>query len=351
MRASFSFPLALIFAVVSAGHAVRAEETKPILKDGVIRFFDSTAKDARIVHEPIGDSPLWVDAVRKDGKTRQVRFYSLSKDHKPVVLRFEYPFGEASATWSSPVRREGPLVIVELPYNGSLIGDRMDQQEGAEAADAARKSLGADAKSAAGLPVVYSSGDSISLSYWPYLEASLADTADLFYQAELAKAHPQVGLSNNGVGELAYGVLQRAYGYEDFKPRYVVMNFGLHMISRVAKKPELYDRWIVQCDELAKKHGAQLVWVTTTPYERNDANNKVVDTFNTRAAKVAAERGIPVIDLHGFVRRRLATSPAGVYADGLHFSAPVNRAMGEFIAGELKVIMKKTPAATATKAP
>ncbi|MES2996416.1 MAG: SGNH/GDSL hydrolase family protein [Verrucomicrobiota bacterium] len=333
------------FLIFSTLNAFSAEFE---LKNGVIHFFENSPPDVRIVHQQVGTAPLWINAVRKDGKTHQIRLLSLPTDQKPATVRFEYPFGDASATWNLPIRREGSVVVADVPWNGTLIGDRLDPNEGDEAARAARKKLGVAGQTQHGLPVVYSSGDSISLGYWPYLEAELGDTADLYYQRELTKDHPQIVISNNGVAELAHGVLAAAYKYDDFKPRYVIMNFGLHMISRVAKNPEEYGRWIVKCDELTKQHGSRLIWLTTTPYQKGkrDPDNKVIDTFNALAVKIAGERNIPVIDLHAFVTRELqAHPPADVYSDGVHFTEAAKRGMGQFIGQETKALMKKDSAA------
>ena len=110
-------------------------------------------------------------------------------------------------------------------------------------------------------PVLYSSGDSISLGYWPYLEAELVNQVDVYYQRELAKDVPEVKIRNNGHARLAYGVLETAYKNKRFQPDFLLVNFGLHMIRTHRNNMAEYGKWIKRFDELAKQHHAQLIWV------------------------------------------------------------------------------------------
>ena len=281
-----------------------------------------------------------INAQCREGKVRQVRVYCLhggrgSKETRRVRLR--YPFGEDGATWDRPVEREGDVVIVDLPWHGMLIGERMDVNEGSAAAEQARALLG---RSAAGddLPMVYSSGDSISLGYWPYLEAALIGHLNVYYQRELWKDVPATRSPNNGHAHHAMASLKKAFASDAFQPDVLLINFGLHMVVPFKNKPAEYEEWIRRFAALAKEREVELIWLTTTPYStERAAQNKTIERFNAGAQSIAKEMGFSVIDLHGFVRGKIAAlGEAAVFTDGVHFTEDIKKQQGAFIAGKIR---------------
>lgn len=332
-------PLFAALAAVMTSHA--AESPYLTRQDGVFRLFENAPADASVVQG--GSHEVQINAVKRAGRVMQIRVYALPADKKPVTVKIADPFAGASVNWTMPVTREGDVFVARIPWNGMLIGDRMDVNEGAEGALRLHEKMKSQT-AGSHLPVVYNSGDSISLGNWPYLEADIADAADLYSQYELSNDDRSVKLTNNGRAELAYGVLETAYRRDSFRPKVILVNFGLHMISGYKKNIPGYAAWIVRFDELAKKHGARFVWINTTPYDPAypAGDNKTVSAFNAAALRVAEERGIPLIDLHGFVsdlvKKRTA---AGVYTDGVHYKPEVCREMGAFIAEKLRPLVPK----------
>ena len=332
------------FMLTTAAHAAeRAALPQVAVKDGVITFFPGSPESGVIPQEQIEGKKLWVDAVRRDGKTRQIRITSyVGKPGIRIPIKFRYPFGDASATWNMDVRREGDIVSVMVPWNGTLIGDLMDVNEGEESTAAARKKLGLtepDSK----LPVMYSSGDSISMGLWPHLEAELFDKVNVYYQRELAKDIPNVGLKNNGHAHLAYGVLQKAYTNENFKPDCWLVNFGLHMINSHHNKLPAYGEWVEKFIAYAKEKNVKLIFVNTTPYQQSfrPKQNLTIIKFNDLMKNAAEKANVPVIDLHACTLEAVKElGDKNVYMDGVHFHDEVRKRQAAYIAERVREIVK-----------
>jgi len=332
------------FMLTTAAHAAeRAALPQVAVKDGVITFFPGSPESGVIPQEQIEGKKLWVDAVRRDGKTRQIRITSyVGKPGIRIPIKFRYPFGDASATWNMDVRREGDIVSVMVPWNGTLIGDLMDVNEGEESTAAARKKLGLTEPDSE-LPVMYSSGDSISMGLWPHLEAELFDKVNVYYQRELAKDIPNVGLKNNGHAHLAYGVLQKAYTNENFKPDCWLVNFGLHMINSHHNKLPAYGEWVEKFIAYAKEKNVKLIFVNTTPYQQSfrPKQNLTIIKFNDLMKNAAEKANVPVIDLHACTLEAVKElGDKNVYMDGVHFHDEVRKRQAAYIAERVREIVK-----------
>ena len=334
--------LVMSFTSLMAGSKKSSSHVK--VKKGVIHFFSKKPKNAVIARKQIGKKKLWVMGTRSKGKTRQIRI--ANKEGKRGVytaVKFYYPFGKASATWSMKVTREGNIVSVILPWNGTLIGDIMDVNEGKSSSERARKKLGLtepDSK----LPVIYSSGDSISLGYWPYLEAELNNKLNVYYQLELSKDLPSVNLQNNGHAHLAYGVLQKAYENKNFKPDYWLVNFGLHMINTHGNNVPGYGKWVEKFIAYAKKKKVKLIFINTTPYEQSFSpkRNLTVIKFNKEMKTLTRKHKIPVIDMYACMLKTIKKHGAKeVYTDGTHFTDKAKKIQAAYIAKRVKKILKR----------
>lgn len=332
----------------SQAPATRQMTGQVVVKDDVIRCFPD-GKDGVVAHHQIVGKSLWVDAIRRDGKTRQVRVTSYvgSAGTKTPVKIFWPPMADGTVTWNIPVTRDGDVVSASVPWNGVLIGDLMDVNEGAAESAAAHRLLGVTSGANPGLPVMFASGDSICLSYWPYLEAELNNEANIYYQQEVAKDMPAAGLGACHHAHLAHAFLETAYKDARFKPEYLLMNFGLHMIATHQKKVAEYGQWIERIDDLAKQHRAQLIWVMTTPYQQSfrPAQNLVVIQFNDAARKIAEARHIPIVDLHAAtlaINNELGDKQT--YTDGVHFTDEARKRQAAHIANRVRDILKKSDA-------
>ena len=347
MRTTIATVIISLLAIFSGINACAESATNHITTvDGVIHCFPNGEKDGIIAHYQVDGKKIWVDAIRHGGKTRQVRITSYvgQQGTKTPVKLFWPEIADGTITWNMPVQRQGDTVSLMLPWNGVLIGDLMDVNEGITATDKLRKQLGVASGADSKLPVLYSSGDSISMGYWPYLDADLGAEVNVYYQQELAKDIPQVNLRNNGHASLAYGVLETAFKNDRFKPAYCLMNCGLHMIATHQNKVTEYGEWIGKLDDLAKQHNARLIWVLTTPYAQSfrPQQNLVIIKFNQQAIAIAAKRGIPVVDLHACTLAAVKDlGEKNVYVDGVHFTDEVKKRQAAFIAARVREIIKK----------
>lgn len=312
-----------------------------------MHLFPSQCKEGVITRFPFPGKQIWISAFRRNGKTIQVSIYSHHGEHgnkEKQEIKFAYPFGADSATWNYPIERDGDIVTLQFPWHRSLIGEIMDVNEGADKADATRKKLGVIDPMSKNLPVIYSSGDSISLGYWPYLESELWKEANVYYQRELAKDMPNIALVNNGHANLAYGVLQAAYKNEDFKPDYLMVNFGLHMIGGYSKNLPGYREWVEKFIAFAKEKKVKLIFVNTTPYQQSyrPEQNRTIIKFNEVVKAAAEKNNVSVIDLHTCVIEAVRElGDIKVYTDGCHFTDEMKNKQAKFIAKRVREIHGK----------
>jgi hypothetical protein len=303
--------------------------------DGVVHFFPDNQKDAKLTRYQYPGKQVWMDALRIDGKTRQIRITALPESREVnTLVKFEYPFGTDSVTWNMKVNREGNIVSAVIPWNAILIGERMDANEGGTESEALRKKLGTSGAALCGLPLLYSSGNSISLGYWPYLEAELWRDVNVYFQRELWKDMPETSSPNNGLANNAYASLDKAYKNGNFKPDYILINFGLHMIDGYQNNLEGYGEWVQKFINMSKAHNAKLIWVTTTPYAlfRED-KNETVRKFNEIATRIVSENNMYVADLYTCVINLIKErNEWNVYEDGVHYREEIKAIQGKFLA-------------------
>ncbi len=351
----------ILFSVILTCHAAEDKDNQDVkIVDNVIHFFPSNPKEGIIVRHQIPGERILVSAVRTNGKTRHIEIYnteksktSVKKSRKTKVqkngttkvrkeVKFLYPFGSDSAAWTLDVKQKGNIVTVHLSSHSVLIGDLMDFDEGSDEADKARKKLGVTGNpTIANLPVLFSGGDSISLGYWPYLEGELWKEIDVYHRKELFRDFPG-RFGKNNFAPLAYANLEKAYATKKFKPDYMMINFGLHMIRGYSDKVEEYGQWVGKFAELAKKHQARFIWINTTPYDSSRMKDNItIQKFNAVAAKIAKKHNVPVIDLYTYTNSLIKKSgEKNVYNGGcVHFSEDTKRLQGTFIATRIRDII------------
>jgi hypothetical protein len=161
------------------------------------------------------------------------------------------------------------------------------------------------------------------------------------YQRELWKDMPETRSPNNGHAHNAYASLEKAYKNENFKPDFILINFGLHMLNGYQNNLEGYGEWVQKFIDMAKVHNAKLIWVTTTPYALyRDAQNGTVRKFNEIATKIVNENNMYLADLYTCVTDLIKErNEWNVYEDGVHFKEEIKAKQGEFLAQHiLKII-------------
>ena len=313
--------------------------------DGVVQFFPENQNEAKLSRFQYPGKQVWMDALRVGGKTEQIRIAAFPTSRKDTTLvKFRYPFGDASVTWNMEVKRDGDIVSALIPWNAILIGERMDPNEGGYEYKSLRKKLGVTGEALKDLPLLYSSGNSISKGYWPYLEAELWRDVNVYYQIELWKDMPETSSPNNGHAHNAFASLEKAYKNENFRPDYILINFGLHMINGYQNNLGGYGDWVQKFIDMAKGHNAKLIWVTTTPYALyRDDKNIIVRKFNEIASKIVKENNMFVADLYtcmvDLIKER---NEWNVYEDGVHFKEEIKAKQGEYLAQFLLKVIDET---------
>jgi acyl-CoA thioesterase-1 len=160
-----------------------------------------------------------------------------------------------------------------------------------------------------GLPRVLLIGDSISIGYTLQVRELLKGKANV-HHPPVNCGDTQRGLASldGWLGEKKWDVIHFNFGLHDLKylngkGEYVTPDLG----KQVAPLPQ-YERNLRQLAQRLKKTGARIVWCSTTPVPEG-ARGRVKDAeleYNAVAAKVAAESGIAIDDLHAVAKARQA---------------------------------------------
>ena len=168
------------------------------------------------------------------------------------------------------------------------------------------------------LPRVLLIGDSISIGYTLPVRELLKGKANV-HRPLTNCGDTQRGLASldKWLGEKKWDVIHFNFGLHDLKylnakGEYVTPEQG----KQVTLLPQ-YEQNLRQLVERLKKTGARIIWCSTTPVP-DGTMGRVKDAeiaYNAVAAKVAAESGIAVDDLHAVAKARQAEiqSPHNVH--------------------------------------
>lgn len=202
---------------------------------------------------------------------------------------------------------------------------------------------------------VFLVGDSISVQYYPYLKEAAGPRMEIITRKGMAEAMANLDIpagSNSGDSGSALRFLERAFGSGLLKADILLMNCGLHDIKtdpKTGRRMVSFDDYEANLNRvagLAERNGTRLVWVLTTPCDEKIHNTRISEFHrfaadavrcNEIAKKVFAARGMPVIDLFTLT----SSQPEPLYCDHVHFTEPVRKAQGEFIASQLSLIADK----------
>lgn len=195
----------------------------------------------------------------------------------------------------------------------------------------------------AGLPRVLLIGDSISMGYTQPVRELLKGKANVH------RIPTNGGPTTNGIAHLKTWL-------GDSKWDVIHFNFGLHDLVYMGpdgkrgvspKLPgahhqvalEQYGKNLTEIVTMLKASGAKIIWCNTTPVPEGTAY-RVADesvSFNEVAAGVMEKAKIPVNDLHGHAKARLAEAqrPADV-----HFTNKGSAYLAEKVAAEIEKALK-----------
>jgi acyl-CoA thioesterase-1 len=193
----------------------------------------------------------------------------------------------------------------------------------------------------AGLPRVLLVGDSISMGYTLPVRDLLKGKANVH--------HPPANCGDTGRGLAS---LDKWLG--DKKWDVIHFNFGLHDLKYLNEKGQYvapdqgkqvnplaqYEKNLRQIVERLKKTGATIIWCSTTPVPEGSLG-RVEDAeiaYNAVAAKVAAESGIAVDDLHALVKPRQAEVQL---PHNVHFTPEGYKVLAKAVAASIERALKQ----------
>eukprot|EP00928_Gymnodinium_smaydae_P082828 TRINITY_DN66106_c0_g1_i1.p1 TRINITY_DN66106_c0_g1~~TRINITY_DN66106_c0_g1_i1.p1 ORF type:complete len:381 (-),score=24.16 TRINITY_DN66106_c0_g1_i1:137-1279(-) len=142
-------------------------------------------------------------------------------------------------------------------------------------------------------------GDSISMSYAEKVSEQLADVAKV--------QRGPWDLVAGGAGNTAYGIacLDRflvTQAQEAVKWDLIVFNFGGHDLANSAKCKVLYYYQLARIMKRLVSLNTKLLYILTTPSMPHlTQGNRIVETINVIASRVARDHRIPVMDLYATV--------------------------------------------------
>ncbi|MBL8240239.1 MAG: SGNH/GDSL hydrolase family protein [Bryobacterales bacterium] len=183
-------------------------------------------------------------------------------------------------------------------------------------------------------PKVLVIGDSISIGYTPVVTTLLAGKAEVKHHEGNA-TH-----TNNGVEKL-----ETWLGTEEWKV--ITFNFGLHDLKIMENgqhqvNSAQYQRNLDLIVRRLKKTGARLLYVTTTPVPEGKLNplRKPGDEvwFNDAALALMKKHEIPVVDLYGFAKPRLAEIQGKA---NVHFTKDGSAQLAAVVAKAIEEQLKK----------
>lgn len=155
-----------------------------------------------------------------------------------------------------------------------------------------------------GLPKVLILGDSISIGYFPAVKELLKGKASISRPSTNCGDTPR-GLReiNKWLGDTKWDVIHFNWGLWDLSyrnPEIKGRPNGDKVNGKLSVKPEDYEKNLNTLVDRLQQTGASLVWASTTAVPKGDAGRFVGDDvkYNAIAAKVMAQRGIPIDDLH-----------------------------------------------------
>ena len=205
----------------------------------------------------------------------------------------------------------------------------------------------ADAQGQPGLPRVLLLGDSISMgvgssgSYQGYEEPT----------RKLLNGKATVhGISGNG-GNTQFGLenLPKWLGEEHWDV--IHFNWGLHDIGRGKTGRQCnvpldqYKRNLREIVKRLKATGATLIWATTTPVPKKEANraanrrNSDVIAYNSAARKIMEEQHVAIDDLYAFALPRLREIQQ---PDDVHFTFEGSAVLARPVADSILAALKQS---------
>ena len=183
------------------------------------------------------------------------------------------------------------------------------------------------------LPKLLIIGDSISIGYTPYVRQLLAGRAEVVHHEGNAQDTANgLMMLDEWLAADRWDVIHFNWGLWDMR-----YDNGFDSPSRVPI--EQYEKNLRQLVARLKRHGAKLIWASTTPVPAGAARriegSEVL--YNDVAMKIMLENGIEVNDLH-----RVASSRIEAYQQkaNVHFLAAGSLALAETVVQKVQPLLR-----------
>jgi acyl-CoA thioesterase-1 len=178
------------------------------------------------------------------------------------------------------------------------------------------------------LPRVLLIGDSISIGYTPHTAALLEGKARVTHHAGNAQD------TRNGLKMLPTWLKEGSFDVIHF-------NWGLWDLIDGGKSVPIdeYEKNLRQLVKQLKATKAKLVWASTTPVPEKNARKRRdadVQAYNAVAKKIMEENHIPIDDLYGFAKPRLAQWQK---ANDVHFSPEGSQELAKQVAASIQKVL------------
>ncbi|HRJ72507.1 MAG TPA: SGNH/GDSL hydrolase family protein [Terrimicrobiaceae bacterium] len=181
-----------------------------------------------------------------------------------------------------------------------------------------------------GLPGVLLIGDSICQGYTPAVRKLLQGQANVHYGGggPTAKSLAEYDAL---IGGGKWAVIHFNWGLHDLKHwKDGQMDLSAPQVATV----DVYEKNLRELIGRLQKTGARLVWASTTPVPKG-ANGRVAGDeviYNAAAARVMADAGIPINDLHAAAMEK----PELQRVENVHFTDEGSAHLGEKVAAAIK---------------
>ncbi len=190
------------------------------------------------------------------------------------------------------------------------------------------------------LPQVLIIGDSISLGYTPALPGLLKGKAIVRHNPGNA-GHTGMGLANikRYLAGGKWDVIHFNWGLWDLcyrNPKSKTQGRRDKINGKLTYTPEQYRANLQKIVASLKRTKAKLIWATTTPIPENEAGRKLGDAvkYNTIAAEVMKQHGIPTNDLHTLMVPHMKTMT--VAPGNVHFTDDGSLLLAKQVAGAIE---------------
>ncbi|MBM4019334.1 MAG: SGNH/GDSL hydrolase family protein [Planctomycetes bacterium] len=192
-----------------------------------------------------------------------------------------------------------------------------------------------------GLPRALLIGDSISMGYTLPVRELLKGKANV-HRPQANCSSTVVGLENldKWLGERKWDVIHFNWGLHDLKYVDDKNNLADAAAGKQCVPLPEYEKNLRQLVERLKKTGAKLIWCATTPVPEGAAGRVPGDEvkYNQAAARVMAEAGVEINDLHAFAAPKLKDiqQPKNV-----HFTADGSKQLAQVVAERIAKALGK----------